>query len=925
MARRGILLLSVCWLSGSCGALWAATPPAPPQMPFAFVTNVGQADSRVRAIGTGPKFKAWFEEGSVLLQQGAATMRIGFVGANPQPAITMADPIGATANYLRGSDPQHWQTNVPIFGAVQYEGVWPGVAMAFRQDGAGVKAEYTLAAGADIGEIRLLFDGDSSIAADGSLIVRTATGEFHEARPVFYQDIAYQDIGSVRTMVSGGFVKTVDGMIAFAGDYNHADPLVIDPSIQFSGYFGGTGQDNITAVAVNSTFNVIAAGWSLSMDLPASNGVQTSNRGGVDAFVASFSPIGGQLVWCTYLGGSGDDRAFGVAVDASNNTYVTGWSSSVNFPVVGGVQSRLSGARDAFVAKLNPAGNALIYSTYLGGTGVDYANAIAVDSLGEAVIVGDTTSTNLPVTAGVFQRTLAGGQDVFVARLAANGGSLSFLTYFGGNSTDHGTAVEIDPTGPIVIGGGTNSTNLPVLLAYQAHSGGGQDGFVTKFNSTATALVLSTYLGGSGGSPGFPEEVNGLVIGPSRNIVAAGVTSSTNFPTTSASFQPVYGGGQTDGFLSKLNGTTGALMASTFLGGTLNDGINAITGDLLGRLYVTGFTISVDFPVARSTQGASAGGAAGSMDAFIATLNSGLSLMPFGTYLGGSGSDSGNAIAVDAMTSIVVAGETTSPDFPSSGSLASIPAEVVSSFVTKLAPDWTLEVATTPAVTPIVTIDTWHTAGYNGSVPTSSVFSYGQAGDIPVAGDWTGSGVKRIGIFRNGLWILDTNNNGILDAGDKIVSFGQAGDIPIPGDWTGSGTVKLGLYRAGSFILDLSGHLSGISTGVPDATFAYGLSTDIPVVGDWNATGFAKVGVFRNGSWLIDYTGTHVATKTYTYGQAGDIPVTGNWDSAGLIRIGVYRAGSWILNFSGTNALGVLGQTDLNIGFGAPGQTPVVH
>jgi hypothetical protein len=140
-------------------------------MPFSFVKNVGQADSRVRAIGTGPKFKAWFEDDSVLLQQDAAVMRIGFVGAGLQPAITMTDPIGATANYLRGSDPNHWQTNVPMFGAVHYEGVWPGVAVVFRQDKAGVKAEYTLAAGADIGEIRLLFDGDSAIALDGSLIV----------------------------------------------------------------------------------------------------------------------------------------------------------------------------------------------------------------------------------------------------------------------------------------------------------------------------------------------------------------------------------------------------------------------------------------------------------------------------------------------------------------------------------------------------------------------------------------------------------------------------------------------------------------------------------------------------------------------------------------------------------------------------------
>jgi len=920
MIGRGLLLWSGYWLLGCSASLWAMSPAVSPQMPFSFVENHGQTDPHVRVVGDGPRFRAWFDDNGVLLRQGTGTVRIDFVGAQPQPAITLAEPIGALANYLHGSDPARWQTNLPMFRAVRYDGVWPGVAMTFSEDKNSAKVEYKLAPGTDIAQIRLHFAGEVTIEADGSLTVRSATGQFHEERPFLYQEN-----GHARTPVTGGFVKNADGLVAFTARYDHTRPLVIDPSIQFSGYFGGTSEDTITAVAVSSTFNVIAAGWSLSVDLPASGGAHTLNSGGVDAFVANFSPVGGQLVSCTYLGGSGDDRAFGVALDTSGNTYIAGWSSSNNFPVVDGVQSHLSGARDAFVAKLNPALNTLIYSTYLGGSGVDYANAIAVDSLGEAVIVGDTTSANLPVTTGAFQTKLAGGQDAFVARLAANGAALSFLTYFGGNSTDHGAAVQIDPTGPIVIGGGTSSVNLPVLLASQAHLNGGQDGFVTKFNSTATALVFSTYLGGSGGSPGFPEEVNGLSIGPSRNIVAAGITSSANFPVTSTAYQQVYGGGQTDGFLTKLNGTTGAIQASTYLGGSLNDGINAIAGDPLGRLYVTGFTISTDFPVLRPSQNASAGGSAGSMDAFVATLNSGLTAVTFSTYLGGSGSDSGNAIAVDLMTSIIVGGQTTSPDFPSSGSLAAFPTEVVSSFLTKLMPDWTLEVANPSAGTPGTTIDTWHTAGFNGSVPDTTLYSYGQAGDVPVTGDWTGSGVKRIGIFRSGMWILDTNNDGILDTGDRIVAFGQAGDIPILGDWTGTGVIKLGLYRAGSFILDLSGHLSGVPTGQADATFAFGLSSDIPVAGDWNATGTAKVGVFRNGSWLVDFSGTHVATKTYTYGQTGDIPVTGNWDSAGLTRIGVYRAGSWILNFSGTNVLGVLGQTDLDIAFGSAGQTPIVH
>lgn len=916
MDLRGWRLFFIAILSGGCISALAGSPAGSPRMPVAFAENRGQAAVEVRAVGTGPGFRVWLEDSGWVLEHGDSVVHVGLDGAVPHTSVTVGQPLHASASYLLGNDPAKWQTDLPLFGEANYSKVWPGVDMAFRGDGSKLKVEYTVAPGTEPSQIRLRFDGLASVEADGSLLVRYAAGEFREERPVLYQGS-----GAVRREVGGGFVVTPEGLVSFQAKYDHSRPLIIDPTIQFSGYVGGSAQDDITAVAVSSTFNVVVAGWSLSTDLPASNGARTSNSGGVDAFVATFSPIGGQLISCSYLGGYGDDRAFGVALDISNNIYLTGWTSSPNFPVSGALQSRLTSARNAFVTKLNPTAGAIIYSTFLGGSGVDIGNAIAVDALGEAVIVGDTTSKNLPVTAGVFQRTSAGGQDVFVARLAANGASLSFLTYFGGSGTDHGAAVQIDPAGPIVIGGGTTSTNLPTLLAFQSHSGGGQDGFVAKFNSNATGLVFSTYLGGSGGSPGFPEQVNGLIIGPSKNIVAAGITSSSNFPTTASTVQPVFGGGQTDGFVTKLNGTTGAMMVSTFLGGTLNDGINAIAQDQLGRLYVTGFTISIDFPVTRPVQSASAGGAAGSMDAFVATLNSGLTLETFGTYLGGSGSDNGNAIAVDAMTSIIVAGETGSPDFPVSGSLGSNLYEVIGSFVTKLAPDWTLSVVTSPTVK----LDNWHVGGTYNSASVSQSYTYGIAGDIPVAGDWTGAGVKRIGIFRSGLWILDTNGDGILNAGDKIVAFGQAGDIPILGDWNGTGTIKLGLYRAGTFILDLSGHLSGISTGLSDVVFSYGLASDIPVAGDWNASGTTKVGVFRNGSWLLDYTGTHAATKTYTYGQAGDVPVTGYWDSAGLIRIGVYRAGYWILNFSGTNSLGTLGQTELYFQFGTTGMTPVVH
>ncbi len=913
---RFALLAPALWLS-STAAFAGLTPSAAPRMPFFFTANQGQTDARVRAVGEGPGLQVWFEDGGLLLRNRGAVTRIHFDGADSHPVVSMSRPIGASANYLRGSGPGSWRTSVPMFAEVHYKGLWPGVETVFREENGGLKIEYNVSPGADPGRIRLRFDHDIEIAPDGSLIARSGSGEFREEKPALFEEKA----GS-RIPVTGGFVKAGPRVVSFEAQWDRGLPLVVDPTIQFSGYFGGTAQDNITAVAVNAAFSVIVAGYSNSVDLPASGGVRQTNAGGVDAFVAAFSPSTGQLLYCTYLGGSGDDRAFGVATDSANNTYVTGWSSSYNFPLSSPLQFRLSGARDAFVAKLNPTGNALLYSTYLGGTGVDFANAITVDSSNQAVITGDTTSFNLPVTTGAFQHSSGGGQDAFVARLTPAGNALSFLTYFGGNNTDHAAAVQLDSTGQIVICGGTLSTNLPVASAAQAKSGGGQDAFVTKFNATATALVYSTYLGGSSGSPGLPEQANSLVIGPSRNLVVAGITSSPNFPVTSNAFQSTYGGGQTDGFLTKLNANTGAIMVSTFYGGSSNDGINGLSEDFIGRLYFTGFTLSLDLPLKAAGQSLPGGGVYGSMEAFAATMNAGMNQLTFGTFLGGSGSDSGNAVAVDSMTSMIVAGQTSSPDFPSyGGSLASIPTQVLSSFVAKFAPDWTLSLADGPTVT----VDSAHTAGYGGQVTT---FTYGQAGDIPVAGDWTGTGVKSAGVFRNGTWILDTNGDGILNAGDQVVAFGQAGDIPIVGDWTGSGRIKLGLFRAGAFILDLSGHLSGVSTGLPDATFSFGQPTDIPVVGDWNNSGAAKVGVFRNGTWLVDYNGDHVFNgldKTYTYGQAGDIPVTGTWDSSGLTRLGVYRAGYWILNYIGSNILSVPGVTELYIPFGTPAETPIIR
>jgi hypothetical protein len=917
--KRAGLFLSLLIFQSLPGAPIAlpGTPGTTPSMPFSFVENRGQAESRIRFIGNGPGFKAWFDDGGVSLQQGDAFTSIHFEGAGRDPRITATDPLGATANYLRGSNPEHWQRNLPLFGEIHYAGIWDGIEIRFRAEESRTKAEYIVGPGASVDEIRLRFEGTPRIEADGALVVTGATGEFREERPV-----VFQQFGTEKREVAGSFRHREDGSIGFSvGEYDHSRPLVVDPVLLFSGYFGGTSQSNITGIAVNSYYNIIVAGWTVGTDLPATGGAKPRNSGGVDAFVAGFRPSGGSLLFCTYLGGSSDDRAFGIALDPTNNIYVTGQTSSANFPVLGALQSRLKGARDAFVTKLNATGSSLIYSTFLGGAGADVGNAITVDSSGAAYILGDTTSSDLNVTTGALQRTSGGGQDVFVAKLSSSGSSLALLSYYGGSASDHGASIKVASNGGIYISGSTYSADLPVLLGFQLHSGGGQDGFVARMTPDGSALVFGTYIGGSGGTPGAQESVNAISLGVDGILMVAGTTGSTDFPVTPPVLQAVFGGGQTDGFIARLDPATGALMRCTYFGGSGDDGITAMVTDYYSYFqYIAGYTSSTDFPTANALQTRNAGG----LDAFVAKI--GFSGVTYSTYLGGVGNDAANALAVDSLTNVVVAGSTSSGAFPSqiyAGSgLGKFQPASVSSFLTKIYPGSTLAVASMPSIF----FDVWHNTGYNGANVTLNQATFGVAGDIPLMGDWDGQGTKRLGLFRGGTWILDTNGNGMLDAGDRTIAFGQAGDVPLLGDWNGTGRIKLGLFRQGTFILDLSGHLSGVTTGLNDGTFTFGQAGDTPIAADWNNTGTTKVGVFRAGQWLLDFSGTNSVTATYQYGQAGDIPVVGDWKGTGTAnQIGVYRNGFWILNIPTNKRLTGSEQYQMYLTFGGGSYTPLVY
>ncbi len=412
--------------------------------------------------------------------------------------------------------------------------------------------------------------------------------------------VVYQEINGVRQTVSGQFVLGTQGQVSFqVGAYDKGLPLTIDP----------------------------------------------------------------MLVYSTYLGGNSEDDGLAIAVDGSGNAYVTGDTESTNFPTTtGAFQASPGGGYDAFVTKLNAAGTAINYSTYLGGNGADYGYRIAVDGAGSAYVTGFTQSSNFPTTAGAFQTSHGsdgGLYDAFVTKLNATGTALSYSTYLGGNNQDEGSGIAVDGAGNAYVTGYTSSTNFPTTTgAFQTNYGGAPDAFVTKLNATGTTLVYSTYLGGSGGA-----RANGLAVDASGNAYITGYTYSSNFPTTAGAFQTSSGGTE-DAFVTKLNAAGAALIYSTYLGGDSYDDGYAIAVDGAGSAYVTGFTQSSNFPTTAGAFQSSHASDGGTDDAFVTELNAAGTALSYSTYLGGNQFDLGTGIAVDSAGNAYVIGYTASTDFP---------------------------------------------------------------------------------------------------------------------------------------------------------------------------------------------------------------------------------------------------------------------
>jgi uncharacterized membrane protein len=653
------------------GAALAASP-VKDAVPLFFIANQGQAPPAVRFMAKGSGLTAYFSPGEALFRVAGRSIRMQFEQANPSPRIEGMERLPGHANFLIGAQ-RDWRPDVPLYGAVVYRGLYPGIDMVYTGEGRNLKSEFVVAPGADPLCIRLRYAGGGAhVEESGALVIPVNGQELREQAPSIYQERRGQ-----RVAVEGRFAVDGDGAVRFlVGDYDVGRPLIIDPVLSYSTLLGGSGFNTATALAVDSAGAAYVAGYTDSYNFPTANPEQNFNAGGNDAFVAKFNSSGNELVYCTYVGGSSDDRAYGIAVDGNGSAYVTGTTISGNFPVRNALQSKLAGERNAFVLKLNPAGNTLVYSTYLGGNASDNGNGIAVDGGGNAYVVGDTTSINFPATG--FQKGNHGGQDAFVAKLSADGSRLLYSTYLGGGSDDRGAGIAVDAGGTAYITGSTYSTNFPVANAFQSSNGGGQDAFIARLSADGNSLVFSTYLGGTGGVAAYPEAGQGIALDSRGSAYVTGVTSSANFPLLGAVQTSLLG--SLDAFVAEVT-ASGTLVYSTYLGGSGVGMGNAVAVDASGDAYVGGYTYSTDLPVtANALQAANAG----DCDAFLAKLSPAGNSLAYLSYLGGNGSDTATAVALDISGNVYMAGWTLSTNFPLLNPYQSATAANYGAFVTKI-------------------------------------------------------------------------------------------------------------------------------------------------------------------------------------------------------------------------------------------------
>lgn len=659
-------------------------------LPLYFQLNMGQKSSLAKYISDHRQYTAFFNQNEIIFalkpnkearesESLVDYLKIKLDGSNSTALIIGENELEGKVNYFIGNDPKSWITDIPIYQKLRYKDIYTGIDLVFygnshtsesaseNKNTSGIlEHDFIIKPGADPQQIKFDFtDADNiEITGQGDLLITKKNNTFTLLKPKAYQEIdnKHIDIPCCYKLADGKYASFT------IGDYDNKTPLIIDPVLMYSTYFGGSGSDWASSIAINILGDAYVTGAATSLNLPPVtpsspfDPYQPFLAGGVDAYVVRIKADGSGIIYFTYLGGSGTDMAFDITVHL-DNAVLTGSTSSSNFPVSYAFQPNLKGAQNGFVTKISSGGNLLMFSTYFGGSGTDASNGIAVDNRGDIYITGNTSSPDLippNLINKAIQFQLIGAPDAFVAKIKADGSALLYVTYLGGSGYENGMSIAVDQYFQAYITGSTSSYEdmlgsygFPVYNAIQSELRGTVNAFITKINAEGTRFIYSTYFGGNGGDSG-----NGIAVDIAERAYITGDTTSTNFPTFRA-IQDKLKGAQ-NAFTARI-APDGTLLFSSYLGGTGTDRGQKIAIDKDFYGYIIGTTTSKNFPVVNPIISTNQG----LQDAFVAKINYLESILLFSTYLGGENIDVGNGIAVDPSFGIAyAAGWTQSKKFP---------------------------------------------------------------------------------------------------------------------------------------------------------------------------------------------------------------------------------------------------------------------
>ncbi len=667
--------------------------------PLTFEANQGQSDPQVKFLSRGKGYKAFLTAGGMVLSlrpsqrvlssRGAAsskphqgvnaTLQFRLVGAAQNPAIVGESRLPGHVNYFIGRDPAKWHTNIPTYARVRYKNVYPGIDLVYYGSHQQLEYDFAVAPGADPGQIQFEVTGASQTELDGegNLVLQTGSGELH-----FQSPVVYQQSSGVRVPVAGSYVMNDSTHIAFqVAHYDASKPLVIDPVLVYSTYLGGSGDDEPSGIAVDSTGTVYLAGYTDSTDFPLDT-LGSPSSGSTHVFVAKLDPTGSNLVYADYIGGNNDDYGYALVLDSAKEVYVTGSTASSDFPMVNPYQDTYPGSFNGFLAKVSADGSSLLYSTYLGGNGSDQPASIAIDSLGSVLVAGNTSSTNFPL-ANAYQTTASANQGGvygnygFLTKFSPDGSYLVYSTYLAGNTNQAyncgGTpcwsspysainGIAVDSNGNAYAAGITNTYNFPTTSsAYLTADSTPQNsivGFTSKF-SISGALDYSTYFYESSG---ILTNISAIAVDASGSAYITGSAfSDGTFPVTSTSIcDPGSSGYACDyAFVTKFDPAGSTLLYSTFLGPNNNASPQAIALDANHDAYVLASTSSSTFSTVNGIEAYSNGS-----DLLLVEIDPAAGSELFATFLGGSADEYPAGIAIDSTGSLYLAGSTDSSDLP---------------------------------------------------------------------------------------------------------------------------------------------------------------------------------------------------------------------------------------------------------------------